>query len=194
VRSTEIQTFDRSAVIVPNSNLISGIVKNRVRGDRTGRVILSVSVLRSKDPVQAAEMMVACAKAHPDVLKEPPPRVVFKKIGDPFLEFELVAMVVDVNLGQKVQSDLNFSVFKALADAEFIPPMGPASSFITVQGLEPVRDALGQIAHAVGSSATQVIAPAASGADDARRSSAPEETAPRSPANESQDVNRRRHG
>ncbi|MCG5247267.1 DUF3772 domain-containing protein [Methylorubrum extorquens] len=194
VRSTEIQTFDRSAVIVPNSNLISGIVKNRVRGDRTGRVILSVSVLRSKDPVQAAEMMVACAKAHPDVLKEPPPRVVFKKIGDPFLEFELVAMVVDVNLGQKVQSDLNFSVFKTLADAEFIPPMGPASSFITVQGLEPVRDALGQIAHAVGNSTTQVIAPAASGADDARKSSAPEETAPRSPANESQDVNRRRHG
>ncbi|CAO4155263.1 Mechanosensitive ion channel protein MscS [Methylorubrum thiocyanatum] len=161
VRSTEIQTFDRSAVIVPNSNLISGIVKNRVRGDRTGRVIISVNVLRSKDPVQAAEMMVACAKAHPDVLKEPPPRVVFKKIGDPFLEFELVAMVIDVNLGQKVQSDLNFSVFKTLADAEFIPPMGPASSFITVQGLEPVRDALGQIAYAVGQSGTQVVAPAA---------------------------------
>ncbi|MFG5121218.1 DUF3772 domain-containing protein [Methylorubrum sp. POS3] len=160
VRSTEIQTFDRSAVIVPNSNLISGIVKNRVRGDRTGRVIIAVSVLRNQDPVRAAEMMVACASAHPDVLKQPPPRVVFKKIGDPFLEFELVAMIVDVNLSQKVQSDLNFSVFKTLSDAEFIPPMGPASSFITVQGLEPVRDALGQIAHAVGN--TQTVAVAAS--------------------------------
>ncbi|WP_232628982.1 DUF3772 domain-containing protein [Methylobacterium sp. Leaf118] len=149
VRSTEIQTFDRSAVIVPNSNLISGIVKNRVRGDRTGRVIIAVSVLRNQNPVRAAEMMVACASAHPDVLKQPPPRVVFKKIGDPFLEFELIAMIIDVNLSQKVQSDLNFSVFKTLAEAEFIPPMGPASSFITVQGLEPVRDALGQIAQAV---------------------------------------------
>ena len=200
VRSTEIQTFDRSAVIVPNSNLISGIVKNRVRGDRTGRVIISVNVLRSKDPVAAAEMMVACAKAHPDVLKEPAPRVVFKKIGDPFLEFELIAMVVDVNLGQKVQSDLNFSVFKALADAEFIPPMGPASSFITVQGLEPVRDALGQIAHAVGSPAAQVIAPPAPprsqseerAADDTPSSDSKE--APRRPTGASQDVSLRRHG
>ncbi|MET0259027.1 MAG: DUF3772 domain-containing protein, partial [Methylobacterium sp.] len=128
VRSTEIQTFDRSAVIVPNSNLISGVVKNRVRGDRTGRVIISVSVLRNQDPVRAAEMMVACASAHADVLKEPPPRVVFKKIGDPFLEFDLIALVTDVNLGQKVQSDLNFSVFKTLSEAGFIPAMGPASS------------------------------------------------------------------
>jgi excisionase family DNA binding protein len=74
VRSTEIQTFDRSAVIVPNSNLISGIVKNRVRGDRTGRVSITVSVLRNQDPVRAAELLMNCAQAQPDVLKEPPPR------------------------------------------------------------------------------------------------------------------------
>ena len=42
VRSTEIQTFDRSTLIVPNSNLISGIVRNRVRNDRVGRVLVSV--------------------------------------------------------------------------------------------------------------------------------------------------------
>ncbi|MEE7458004.1 mechanosensitive ion channel protein MscS [Methylorubrum populi] len=200
VRSTEIQTFDRSAVIVPNSNLISGIVKNRVRGDRTGRVIISVNVLRNQDPVRAAEMMVECARAHPDVLKEPPPRVVFKKIGDPFLEFELIALVSDVNFGQKVQSDLNFSVFKTLADAAFIPPMGPASSFITVQGLEPVRDALGQIASAVGSSATHVIAapakPAAGSAtseEQADESGVSREDSPRL-ASQGQDTGRRRHG
>ena len=69
VRSTEIQTFDRSAVIVPNSNLISGVVKNRVRGDRTGRVSITVSVLRNQDPVRAAEMIAACAQGHSDVLR-----------------------------------------------------------------------------------------------------------------------------
>ncbi|KQP52896.1 mechanosensitive ion channel protein MscS [Methylobacterium sp. Leaf106] len=146
VRSTEIQTFDRSAVIVPNSNLISGIVKNRVRGDRTGRVTITVNVLRNQDPVRAAEMLVACASAHPDVLKEPAPRVVFRKIGDPFLEFELIAMIIDVSMGLKVTSDLNFSVFQALSGAGFIPALGPGSSVVTVQGLEPVQTALGQIA------------------------------------------------
>ena len=197
VRSTEIQTFDRSAVIVPNSNLISGVVKNRVRGDRTGRVSLTVNVLRNQDPVRAAELITECARVHPDVLKEPPPRVVFRKIGDPALEFELIAMVVDVTLSMKVQSDLNFAVFRTLSEHGLIPAMGPASSFITVQGLEPVRDALGQIASAVGlsgSPAHAVVAgdagddPSAAGAagDDAgtapgRGSETPREAPPAAP-------------
>ncbi|SFU60619.1 Small-conductance mechanosensitive channel [Methylobacterium sp. 174MFSha1.1] len=147
VRSTEIQTFDRSAVIVPNSNLISGVVKNRVRGDRTGRVTITVSVLRNQDPVHAAELIAGCAKAHPEVLKEPPPRVVFRKIGDPFLEFELIAMITDVGSQAKVQSDLNFAVFKTLSDEGLIPNLGPGASIVTVQGLDAMQDAMGQIAR-----------------------------------------------
>lgn len=148
VRSTEIQTFDRSAVIVPNSNLISGIVKNRVRGDRTGRVSITVSVLRNQDPVHAAELLMRCGQAQPDVLKEPPPRVVFRKIGDPFLEFELIVMIVDVSLGLKVQNDLNLTVFQTLSQAGMIPALGPGSSVVTVQGLDSFQSAVGQIASA----------------------------------------------
>ncbi len=148
VRSTEIQTFDRSAVIVPNSNLISGIVKNRVRGDRTGRVSITVSVLRNQDPVHAAELLMGCAQAQPDVLKEPPPRVVFRKIGDPFLEFELIVMIIDVSLGLKVQNDLNLTVFQTLSQAGMIPALGPGSSVVTVQGLDSFQSAVGQIASA----------------------------------------------
>jgi hypothetical protein len=135
-------------VIVPNSNLISGIVKNRVRGDRTGRVSITVSVLRNQDPVHAAELLMGCAAAQPDVLKEPPPRVVFRKIGDPFLEFELIVMIVDVSLSLKVQNDLNLSVFQTLSGAGMIPALGPGSSVVTVQGLESFQSAVGQIATA----------------------------------------------
>jgi len=147
VRSTEIETFDRSTLIVPNSNLISGVVKNRVRTDRTGRVTISVNVLRNQDPVRAAELLARCADVHPDVLKDPPPRVVFKKIGDTWLEFELVAYVSDVNLQQSVQSDLNFALFSCLNEAKIMPPLGPGVT--AVQGLEPVREALDHIADAI---------------------------------------------
>jgi len=133
---------------VPNSNLISGIVKNRVRGDRTGRVSITVSVLRNQDPVHAAELLMGCANAQPDILKEPAPRVVFRKIGDPFLEFELIAMIVDVSLSLKVQNDLNFAVFQTLSGAGMIPALGPGSSVVTVQGLDSFQSAVGQIASA----------------------------------------------
>jgi potassium-dependent mechanosensitive channel len=70
---------------VPNSSLISGVVKNRVRSDRTGRVIAPVSVPRTADPVRAAELIAECARGHAEVLKEPPPRVLFKRLATPGL-------------------------------------------------------------------------------------------------------------
>ncbi len=155
VRSTEIQTFDRSAVIVPNSNLISGIVKNRVRGDRTGRVTITVNVLRNQDPVRAAELLTECALGLPEVLRDPAPRVVFRKIGDPFLEFELIAMILDVNLALKVQTDLNFAVFKTLSDEGFIPALGPGASIVTVQGLDGMQEAMSEIAGRFGREGAQ---------------------------------------
>lgn len=42
VRSTEIETFDRAMMIVPNSNLVTGVVKNWVRTDRVGRLKISL--------------------------------------------------------------------------------------------------------------------------------------------------------
>ncbi len=42
VRSTEIETFDRATMIVPNQISITGIVKNWLRGDRVGRIKLAL--------------------------------------------------------------------------------------------------------------------------------------------------------
>ena len=104
-------------------------------------------MLRNQDPVRAAELLASCANTHPDVLKDPPPRVAFKKIGDTWLEFELVAFVSDVNLQQSVQSDLNFSLFRCLNEEKIMPPLGPG--VMSVQGLGPVQDGLDHIAEAI---------------------------------------------
>lgn len=148
VRATEIETFDRSTVIVPNSTLISGTVRNRVRGHRYGRVIVSVNIGRDQDPARAAEIMTEQAAAHPEVLKEPPPRVIFKRIGDAALEFDLICIVADVAKQLAVQSELNFAIFAALSEAGTIPmPIAPPP--VSLAGLEPVQGALQGIADAI---------------------------------------------
>jgi small-conductance mechanosensitive channel len=159
VRATEIETFDRSTIIVPNSNLISGVVKNRVRGDRVGRVVIAVNVLRNADPARAAELLVQCAKDHADVLREPPPRVFFKKIGETFLEFELVSFVPDVDFQARVQSELNFAVFQRLTAENIIPALGPGS--LEVRGLDPVGQALDNIAEAIAERSSHAARPSA---------------------------------
>ncbi len=147
VRATEIETFDRSSVIIPNSNLISGVVKNRVRGDRTGRVIISIGIGREKDPTRTAEILVSEASRHGDVLHEPPPRVLFKTIGGSSLDLDLVCYVDDVTKQARVQSDLNFTMFKRLIDEGIIPMPGPGA--MNIGGLEAIQAALQQIADSI---------------------------------------------
>ncbi|MBJ6124153.1 mechanosensitive ion channel family protein [Microvirga sp. BT325] len=127
VRSTEIQAFDRSTIIVPNSNLISGIVRNRVRNDRVGRVLVSVPVPRASDPDQVAEIMRKAALAHREIMSEPAPRVLFKKVTENTIEFDLICFVDDIDAAGRVSSDIYFEIFRGLRRAGIgVPAPAPA--------------------------------------------------------------------
>ncbi len=127
VRSTEIQTGDRAMLIVPNSNLISGVVRNRVRNDRIGRVLVSVPVPRASDPDQVAEIMRRAALAHREIMSEPAPRVLFKKATENTIDFDLVGFVDDIDSAGRVSSDIYFEVFRGLRKAGIGVP-APASA------------------------------------------------------------------
>ncbi|MGO4572257.1 DUF3772 domain-containing protein [Microvirga sp. 2TAF3] len=128
VRSTEIQTFDRSTLIVPNSNLISGIVRNRVRNDRIGRVLVSVPVPRASDPDHVSEIMKRCALAHREVMSEPAPRVLFKKVTENTIDFDLICFVDDIDAAGRVSSDLYFDIFRKLREEGTGAPPGSAAA------------------------------------------------------------------
>jgi len=127
VRSTEIQTGDRAMLIVPNSNLISGVVRNRVRNDRIGRVLVTVPVPRSSDPDQVAEIMRKAALAHREIMSEPAPRVLFKKVTENTIDFDLVCFVDDIDSAGRVSSDIYFEIFRGLRKAGIgVPAPAPA--------------------------------------------------------------------
>ena len=79
-RATEIETFDRGTLIVPNATLVGGPVKNWMHADRTGRIVVAVNVAFESDLETAREILIAAAKAQDSVLAIPAPLVLFSRV------------------------------------------------------------------------------------------------------------------
>lgn len=141
-RSTEIETFDGSAIIVPNSELVAATVTNWTHKSNIGRVKLLVGVDYSSNPEQVRDILIKCAQAHPLVTAYPEPFVVWKDFGASSLDFELRAFVSDILRGVQVTSDLRFAIFKAFADAGISFPFPQQDIHIrSMPGATPVAPA-----------------------------------------------------
>jgi potassium efflux system protein len=123
VRATEIETYERATVIIPNSDLISGVVKNWTHANTLGRIIIKVGVAHDSDPEQVRDLLLAAAREQPQVVQNPPPRAFLVGFGDNALEFQLFCVVADVDFSFGVKSDLNFAILKRLRAAGVTIPV-----------------------------------------------------------------------
>ena len=129
VRSTEIETFDRASVIVPNSALIASPVTNWTHKNRIARVIVKLSLAPGVDPAKIQPLLLACATQVDHVMKHPAPSVIFRAIGKETLDFELRCFVADTDYYLPTLSALNFAIDAAMREAG-IPFIGAPTTTI----------------------------------------------------------------
>ena len=96
LRSTVIETFDRSELIVPNSLFISGKVTNWTRSNKIARIRIPVGVAYGSNIERVLSLLKEAAENDPRVLSTPEPNPLFLRFGDSALEFELHSWIGDV--------------------------------------------------------------------------------------------------
>lgn len=114
VRATEIETFTRQSIIVPNSELINSPVGNWTHRNKLGRVDVPIGVSYNSDPRQLISILIEIANGHELVLRNPEPVVHFSGFGESSLDFVLKCHVADVLDGITVRTELSLRVFERL--------------------------------------------------------------------------------
>lgn len=117
VRSTELETFDRASVLLPNSDLIANPVKNWTHRNLLGRAVVTVSVDTTADADVVLRVLKDVATKAEGVLPHPAPFVSFDSISANSLDFSVGVYVADINRGGTAKTELRAAILRALAEA-----------------------------------------------------------------------------
>jgi potassium-dependent mechanosensitive channel len=143
VRSTEIETFDRSSVIVPNSVLIASPVTNWTHKNRIARLVVKLSVALGADARLIERLLLEAATRAEHVMKHPAPSVVLRAITQDKMDFELRCFISDTDYYLPTLSAVNFATDEALrrAKVEVVASKEPAAEPPPPAPPEPPRSA-----------------------------------------------------
>ena len=113
IRSTELETFDQSSVLIPNADVLSHDLENITKGNPLGRVIIPVGVSYDSDLRQVEKILLDVAAKEEGLTKDPAPFVLLTDFADSSVQFELRGILKDVTKGLKVKSRLRFAIWDA---------------------------------------------------------------------------------
>jgi len=112
MRSTMIRSIDNIAIIVPNTEFISGRVTNWSHGDKKVRLNIDVGVSYTSDLDTVLRSLLEVARESDKVLKSPPPLVHFMGFGDSSWNMRLRCWIANPKEHCQITSDINCTIVR----------------------------------------------------------------------------------
>lgn len=114
VRATEIQTGDRTTVLVPNSELITKTVRNRTFSNAEGLVKIVLPMPLSTDADLVRELLLEAFREHPGILEAPAPAVLIDGVVNNQVVFNATGFVATPRQAGNTRSALLFEILRKL--------------------------------------------------------------------------------
>ena len=114
VRATEIEMWDRSTVIVPNSQLITQNARNVTLANAQGRVQISLPMPLDTDARRARQIILDAFLGHPSMLDTPAPKVQLEHVDTLGIHFVATGYVPSPREVGGVRSDLLLAILEQL--------------------------------------------------------------------------------
>lgn len=110
VRATEVETFQKQSIVVPNSTLINGNVGNWTLRNKLGRIDINVQAAYTDEPRRVHGLLLEIIRGHPSILKNPEPFVALQSMTDSLLVFDAYAHVADITSTGGIKNELRFQI------------------------------------------------------------------------------------
>ena len=119
-RSTRLKTGANLEIVVPNSKFLENNVTNWTLTDTRVRTSICVGVDYGSPTREVARLLQQAVEAHPQVLRQPEPFVLFQSFGDNTLNFEVFFWIATrtTTYRLRVESDLRFAIDDLLRAAK----------------------------------------------------------------------------
>ena len=166
VRATEIETFDRASVIIPNADFMTGAVQNWTHRNAMGRVIVRVGASYGADPHHVMDVLSRVAAECDGLLKYPSTSVHFEDFGASSLDFSLRGYINDVSKTLSTRTALRLAIAEAFQKEGIEIPFPQQD--VHLRDLDGVRQYISQaVANRQGETITpQARSPRPSQGDD----------------------------
>lgn len=128
IRSMRVSSWDNMEVLIPNAETFNKPFTNWTHQDSIIRTVVPIKVSRADDPNIVQQLILDVLAIIPEIVAEPPPQVLLKKIDEALVEFEIRYFInVQIHTRFEIRSKILFAITAQFNAAGIRPPIPPLS-------------------------------------------------------------------